>query len=69
MFAGSGCGRTTSGLSLLACCVLGATALLASACTDHEALVEPDCRADRDVAGPGRIRDLGGRRRFRITTS
>jgi subtilisin family serine protease len=42
MFAGPGYGHTPSGLSLLTCGVLSATALLASACTDHESLVEPD---------------------------
>jgi subtilisin family serine protease len=41
MFAGSGYGRATPGISLLTCCLLGATALLFSACADQESPVEP----------------------------
>lgn len=41
MFAGTGYGRATPGISRLTCCLLGATALLFSACADQESPVEP----------------------------
>lgn len=41
MFAGSGYVRAIRGRSLLTCCLLGATALPFSACSDQESPVEP----------------------------
>jgi subtilisin family serine protease len=64
MFAGSGYGRgrATPGISLLTCCLMGATALLFSACADQESPVEPaaagstamspDLSASASVNGP-----------------